>query len=128
VDPLAILRRGPLGNPPFAPVYQRLAKSMGQQRNLAALATVAIIVAIVILPLITASLVQEASGPVRELPLESALLPDEIMENRLAGFRQGLKEVGFVDAENVRVISVGRTIEPIVYRRWLPILSASSPM
>jgi hypothetical protein len=61
VDRLAILRRGPLGNPPFAPVYQRLAKSMGQQRNLAALATVAIIVAIVILPLITASLVQEAS-------------------------------------------------------------------
>jgi putative ABC transport system substrate-binding protein len=26
------------------------------------------------------------------------------MANRLAGFRQGLKEVGFVDAENVRVI------------------------
>jgi predicted PurR-regulated permease PerM len=48
----------------FRPVYQRLAKSMGQRRNLAALATVAIIVAIVILPaaLITASLVQEASG------------------------------------------------------------------
>src|SRR5215211_7190795 len=48
----------------FAPVCQRLAKSMGQRRNLAALATVAIIVAIVILPatLITASLVQEASG------------------------------------------------------------------
>jgi predicted PurR-regulated permease PerM len=48
----------------FAPVYQRLAKSMGQRRNLAALATVAIIVAIVILPatLIAASLVQEASG------------------------------------------------------------------
>ena len=32
----------------FAPVYRRLAKSMGQRRNLAALATVAIIVAIVI--------------------------------------------------------------------------------
>jgi predicted PurR-regulated permease PerM len=48
----------------FAPVCQRLAESMGQRRNLAALATVAIIVAIVILPatLITASLVQEASG------------------------------------------------------------------
>ena len=48
----------------FAPVYRRLAKSMGQRRNLAALATVAIIVAIVILPatLITASLVEEASG------------------------------------------------------------------
>jgi predicted PurR-regulated permease PerM len=48
----------------FAPVYRRLAKSMGQRRNLAAVATVAIIVAIVILPatLITASLVQEASG------------------------------------------------------------------
>jgi predicted PurR-regulated permease PerM len=48
----------------FAPVCRRLAKSMGQRRNLAALATVAIIVAIVILPatLITASLVQEVSG------------------------------------------------------------------
>jgi predicted PurR-regulated permease PerM len=48
----------------FAPVYRRLAKSMGQRCNVAALATVAIIVAIVILPatLITASLVQEASG------------------------------------------------------------------
>jgi predicted PurR-regulated permease PerM len=48
----------------FRPVYQRLAKSMGKRRNLAALATVVIIVAIVILPatLIAASLVQEASG------------------------------------------------------------------
>jgi predicted PurR-regulated permease PerM len=48
----------------FVPVYRRLAKSMGQRRNPAACATVAIIVAIVILPatLITASLVQEASG------------------------------------------------------------------
>ncbi len=48
----------------FAPVYQRLAKSMRQRRNLAALATVTIIVAIVILPatLIAAALVQEASG------------------------------------------------------------------
>ena len=48
----------------FTPVYQRLAKSMRQRRNLAALATVTIIVAIVILPatLITAALVQEASG------------------------------------------------------------------
>jgi predicted PurR-regulated permease PerM len=48
----------------FAPLYRQLSLSMRQQRNLAALATVMIIVVIVILPLtlITASLVQEASG------------------------------------------------------------------
>ena len=48
----------------FAPLYRRLARSIRQQRNLAALTTVMIIVVIVILPLtlITASLVQEASG------------------------------------------------------------------
>ena len=48
----------------FAPLYRRLSRSMRQRRNLAALATVVIIVIIVILPsaLITASLVQEASG------------------------------------------------------------------
>jgi predicted PurR-regulated permease PerM len=48
----------------FAPLYRRLSRSMRQRRNLAALATVVIIVVIVILPsaLITASLVQEASG------------------------------------------------------------------
>jgi predicted PurR-regulated permease PerM len=48
----------------FAPVYRRLCRSTRQRPNLAALATVAIIVLIVILPstLITASLVQEASG------------------------------------------------------------------
>ncbi len=46
----------------FAPLYRRLCRSM--RPNLAALATVVIIVLIVILPstLITASLVQEASG------------------------------------------------------------------
>jgi predicted PurR-regulated permease PerM len=48
----------------FAPLYRQLSLSLRQQRNLAALATVMIIVVIVILPLtlITASLVQEASG------------------------------------------------------------------
>jgi predicted PurR-regulated permease PerM len=48
----------------FAPVYRRLAASMGQRRNLAALATLAIIVVMVIVPLtlITAALVQEAAG------------------------------------------------------------------
>jgi predicted PurR-regulated permease PerM len=48
----------------FAPLYRRLSRSMRQRRNLAALAAVMIIVVIVILPLtlITASLVQEASG------------------------------------------------------------------
>ena len=48
----------------FAPVYRRLAASMGQRRNLAALATLAVIVVMVIVPLtlITAALVQEAAG------------------------------------------------------------------
>jgi predicted PurR-regulated permease PerM len=48
----------------FEPVYRRLAKSMGERRNLAAIATVVLVVAIVILPatLITASLVRQASG------------------------------------------------------------------
>jgi hypothetical protein len=50
------------------------------------------------------------------------------MANRLAGFCQGLTEDGFVDAETYGSSAAGRTIEPIVYRRWLPILSASSPM
>ena len=48
----------------FAPLYRRLTRSMRDRRNLAALATVLVIVAIVILPLslIAASLLQEASG------------------------------------------------------------------
>ena len=48
----------------FAPLCRRLTEAMGRRRNLAALATVVIIVAIVILPLslIGMSLIQEASG------------------------------------------------------------------
>jgi predicted PurR-regulated permease PerM len=48
----------------FVPLYRRLSRSMRQRRNLAALVTVTIVVAIVILPsaLIAASLIQEASG------------------------------------------------------------------
>jgi len=48
----------------FAPLHRRLCASMGQRRTLAALATVAIILAIVILPatLIGASLVRETIG------------------------------------------------------------------
>jgi predicted PurR-regulated permease PerM len=47
----------------FAPLHRRLSKSM-RRRNLAALATVLIIVAMVIVPLtlMAASLLQEASG------------------------------------------------------------------
>ena len=47
----------------FAPVYRRLSRSMGGRRNLAALATLMIIVVMVILPLalVTVSLLQEAS-------------------------------------------------------------------
>ena len=48
----------------FSPLHRQLLKSMGQRRNLAALSTVMIIIAIVILPmtLIAASLTQEALG------------------------------------------------------------------
>ncbi|NQW54947.1 MAG: AI-2E family transporter [Rhodospirillales bacterium] len=48
----------------FAPLYRRLTKAMGQRRNLAALSTIVIIVAIVILPLtlMGVSLMQEASN------------------------------------------------------------------
>jgi predicted PurR-regulated permease PerM len=48
----------------FAPLYRRLLAALGRRPTLAALATVAIIVVMVILPLtlITASLVQEATG------------------------------------------------------------------
>jgi predicted PurR-regulated permease PerM len=48
----------------FAPLYRRVARSMGQRRTMAALATVAIVVLMVILPLtlIGALLVQEALG------------------------------------------------------------------
>ena len=48
----------------FAPLYRRLCRSMRQRPNLAALATLGIIVVIVILPLtgLIASLVREASG------------------------------------------------------------------
>lgn len=48
----------------FAPLYRRLTKAMGQRRNLAALSTIVIIVAIVILPLtlVGVSLMQEASN------------------------------------------------------------------
>jgi predicted PurR-regulated permease PerM len=48
----------------FAPLRHRLSRSLNQRRSLAALATVTIIVLIVIvlLALLTASLVQEASG------------------------------------------------------------------
>ena len=48
----------------FVPLYRRLLEPMGQRRNLAAFATVMIIIAIVILPmtLIGASLTQEALG------------------------------------------------------------------
>src|SRR6187399_1033074 len=48
----------------FVPLYRRLLELMGQRRNLAAFATVMIIIAIVILPmtLIGASLTQEALG------------------------------------------------------------------
>ena len=58
----------------FVPLYRRLLASMGQRRNLAAFATVMIIIAIVILPLtlIGASLTQEALGVYRKGPVGRA--------------------------------------------------------
>ena len=48
----------------FAPLYRRLCAAFGQRRNLAALATVLIILVVVIFPLtlLIASMVQEAYG------------------------------------------------------------------
>jgi predicted PurR-regulated permease PerM len=53
----------------FAPVNRRLVRSMRQNRTAAALATLAVIVVIVILPLtlVTAALVDEASGLVQRI-------------------------------------------------------------
>jgi predicted PurR-regulated permease PerM len=53
----------------FAPLQRRLLAPMGGRRNLAAAVTVLIIIAIVILPLavVTASLIQEASGLVAKV-------------------------------------------------------------
>ena len=39
----------------------------------------------------------------------------DAMAGRLAGFRQGLKEVGFADGENVRIVY---RFNSIVYQRW----------
>ena len=41
----------------------------------------------------------------------------DAMAGRLAGFRQGLKEVGFADGENVRIVY---RFNSIVYQRWRP--------
>src|SRR4051794_12626779 len=48
----------------FLPLYRRLLQDLGQRRTLAALATLAIVLLIVFLPvsLIASSLLQEASG------------------------------------------------------------------
>jgi predicted PurR-regulated permease PerM len=48
----------------FRPFYRRLRNALGERRNLAALATVLLVVVVVILPLtlLTASVLQEASG------------------------------------------------------------------
>ncbi len=53
----------------FAPLYRRLLNSMGQRSNLAALATVLIILTMVILPLtlIAAALAQEATAVYQRL-------------------------------------------------------------
>jgi putative ABC transport system substrate-binding protein len=52
---------------------------------------------------------QQAAMPVIGL-LDSR--SSDAMAGRLAGFRQGLKEVGFAEGENVRIV--------FVYQRWQP--------
>src|SRR5262249_59378015 len=43
----------------------------------------------------------------------------ETVENRLRGFRQGLKDVGYIEGENVTILSGGQTIGWSGYRCWL---------
>jgi putative ABC transport system substrate-binding protein len=38
-----------------------------------------------------------------------------------AGFRQGLKQAGFIEGQNVRSNTAGQKITLIVYRNWPPI-------
>jgi predicted PurR-regulated permease PerM len=85
----------------FAPLYRRLTKAMGRRRNLAALSTVVIIVAIVILPLtlIGASLIQEASnvyGRMQSGELDLARLFQQILEALPAWVTDLLDRFGLV--------------------------------
>jgi predicted PurR-regulated permease PerM len=125
----------------FAPVCQRLAKSMGQRRNLAALATVAIIVAIVILPatLITASLVQEASGLYERfrsgelnlarnfqqvldaLPTWVTSLLDRFGLTDLATVQQGLADILMRGSQFLatQAINIGQTTFEVIIRLFI---------
>jgi putative ABC transport system substrate-binding protein len=42
----------------------------------------------------------------------------DAMASRLAGFRQGLKEAGFAEGENVRIVYRRNQLD--VYQRWRP--------
>src|SRR6266849_795556 len=44
----------------------------------------------------------------------------EAMADLLHAFRQGLKEAGFIEGENVAVLFVGPRIKPIDCRPWWP--------
>ena len=85
----------------FAPLYRLLTKAMGQRRNLAALATVLIVVAIVILPLtlMGVSLMQEGSGVYRRMQtgeLDLARLFQQILNSLPAWATNLLDRLGLV--------------------------------
>ena len=85
----------------FAPLYRLLTKAMGQRRNLAALATVLIVVAIVILPLtlMGVSLMQEGSGVYRRMQtgeLDLARLFQQILNSLPAWATSLLDRLGLV--------------------------------
>jgi putative ABC transport system substrate-binding protein len=43
--------------------------------------------------------------------------------DRLRGFRQGLKETGYIEGENVAISTAGPKVRSSRFRRWRPIWS-----
>jgi ABC-type sugar transport system substrate-binding protein len=52
------------------------------------------------------------------MPVIGFLDPSSTDTARLRAFRQGLKDAGFIEGENVASNTAGRTIKPIGSRRW----------
>jgi putative tryptophan/tyrosine transport system substrate-binding protein len=47
--------------------------------------------------------------------------PSDVISDRLRAFRQGLKDTGYVEGENVAILPVSRTTKSIDCRSWRPI-------